>query len=98
VTNTYVNRLRTGLSLQQPSGSWTNGFAYDAARLLTNVTSQAGSFADHNPRAGVVGRSCGLKAARRWCGEQQRVWACPMGGQLLLLEFLAVSLAIVTTF
>jgi RHS repeat-associated protein len=44
VTNTYVNRLRTALSLQQPSGVWTNGFIYDAARRLTNVTSSAGSF------------------------------------------------------
>src|SRR5438128_2994678 len=44
VTNTYVNRLRTALSLQQPTGAWTNGFGYDAAKRLTNVTSQAGSF------------------------------------------------------
>jgi RHS repeat-associated protein len=44
VTNSYSNRLRTGLSLAQPTGSWTNGFDYDAAKRLTNVTSQAGSF------------------------------------------------------
>jgi RHS repeat-associated protein len=44
VTNTYVNRLRTALSLQQPTGTWTNGFKYDPGRQLTNVTSQAGSF------------------------------------------------------
>src|SRR5205814_2888858 len=44
VTNTYVNRLRTALSLQQATGAWTNGFIYDAAGRLTNVTSQAGSF------------------------------------------------------
>jgi len=44
VTNTYVNRLRSGLSLQQPTGAWTNGFAYDAARRLTNVISPAGAF------------------------------------------------------
>jgi RHS repeat-associated protein len=44
VTNTYANRLRTALALQQPSGIWTNGFKYDAAQRLTNVTSQAGSF------------------------------------------------------
>src|SRR5439155_14419655 len=43
-TNTYVNRLRTALALQQPTGAWTNGFIYDAAARLTNVTSQAGSF------------------------------------------------------
>jgi len=45
VTNSYNNRLRTALSLAQPTGKWTNGFAYDAAKRLTNVTSQAGSFA-----------------------------------------------------
>src|SRR6266487_6464361 len=45
VTNSYSNRLRTGLSLAQPTGSWTNGFGYDPAKRLTNVTSQAGSFA-----------------------------------------------------
>ena len=28
VTNTYVNRLRTAMSLQQPTGVWTNGFIY----------------------------------------------------------------------
>lgn len=45
ITNTYVNRLRTKLVLQQPTGLWTNSFAYDSAKRLTNVTSQAGSFA-----------------------------------------------------
>ena len=44
VTNTYNNRLRTGLVLQQPAGSWTNGFGYDAAKRLTSVTSPAGAF------------------------------------------------------
>src|SRR5206468_264141 len=45
VTYTYNNtRLRSGLTLQQPSGSWTNGFSYDAARRLSTVTSPAGSF------------------------------------------------------
>jgi RHS repeat-associated protein len=43
VTNTYQNRLRTGLALQQPAGAWTNGFGYDGAARLTNVVSQAGS-------------------------------------------------------
>ncbi len=44
VTNTYVNRLRTALSLQQPTSAWTNGFGYDAAKRLTNVISPAGTF------------------------------------------------------
>ena len=44
MTNTYANRLRTRLVLEQPTGLWTNSFAYDAARRLTNVTSPAGAF------------------------------------------------------
>jgi hypothetical protein len=46
VTNTYANRLRTILTLQQAPGRplWTNAFGYDAAGRLTNVTSPAGSF------------------------------------------------------
>ena len=44
VTNSYVNRLRTSLVLQQPTGLWTNGFIWDAAGRLTNATSRAGSF------------------------------------------------------
>ena len=41
--NTFVERLRVGLGLSQPVGAWTNGFIYDAAGCLTNVTSQGGS-------------------------------------------------------
>jgi RHS repeat-associated protein len=44
VTNTYLNRMRVGLVLAQPAGFWTNGFAYDPAQRLTNVTMSAGSF------------------------------------------------------
>jgi len=44
VTNFYFQRLRTSLVLQQPTGTWTNGFAYDAAKRLSSVTSRAGSF------------------------------------------------------
>src|SRR6266496_3227424 len=58
VSNTYVDRLRTGLSLQQPTGAWTNGFGWDAAKRLTNVTSQAGSFnySYLSPRAFLVSK------------------------------------------
>jgi len=45
VTNLYSYRLRTALGLAQPTGAWTNGFGYDAMKRLTNVTSQAGTFA-----------------------------------------------------
>ena len=44
VTNAYSNRLRTKLNLQQPTGLWTNAFAYDSTKRLTNVTSPAGTF------------------------------------------------------
>src|SRR5947199_10199134 len=45
VTYTYNNRLRASLSLQQPAGSWTNGFTWDAAHRLSTVSSPAGAFA-----------------------------------------------------
>jgi hypothetical protein len=44
VTNTYSNRRRLGLSLQQPTGTWSNGFGWDLAGRLTYVTSAAGAF------------------------------------------------------
>ncbi len=45
VTYGYNNdRLRSSLSLQQPTGYWTNGFTYDAARRLSSVTSPAGTY------------------------------------------------------
>jgi RHS repeat-associated protein len=45
VNYTYANRLRTGLSVQLPTGSaWTQGYGYDSARRLTSVDSQAGDF------------------------------------------------------
>jgi uncharacterized protein RhaS with RHS repeats len=37
-----VNRLRTALSLQELTGTWTRGFVY-AAKRLTSVTSPAGT-------------------------------------------------------
>jgi RHS repeat-associated protein len=53
VSYTYNNRgLRSGFSLAQPSGSWTNGYLYDAARRLTNVTSGAGAFSYEYTGAG----------------------------------------------
>src|SRR5213592_4799365 len=45
VTNTYNNRFRNALSLQQPTGAWTNGFGFDEFARLTNVISQAGTSA-----------------------------------------------------
>ena|SRR5437867_1452118 len=44
VTNSYVNRQRTALALQQPTGYWNNGFVYDQARRLSIVVMSAGTF------------------------------------------------------
>ncbi|MCX6922092.1 MAG: hypothetical protein NT154_02560 [Verrucomicrobia bacterium] len=65
VTNTYVNRLRTALRLQQATGLWTNGFGWDMAGRLTNVTSPAGAFgythtALYNGYAGRLVQQLGL--------------------------------------
>ncbi len=51
VTNTYLNRRRIALAVQgvsilgEPFAAWTNGFGWDSAGRLTNVTSPAGAFA-----------------------------------------------------
>jgi RHS repeat-associated protein len=55
VTYGYNNaRLRTSLSLQQSTGTWTNGFLYDAARRLTRVTSPAGAYTNAYRGAGTL--------------------------------------------
>src|SRR5437667_870317 len=56
VTNLYWNGMRTNLTLQQPINVWTNRFGWDAAKRLTNVTSQAGSFTNEY-FSGVAGAS-----------------------------------------
>ena len=37
VTNLYSDRLRTDLVLQQPTLTWTNKFAWDAAKRLNRL-------------------------------------------------------------
>jgi len=45
VTNYYNSgRMRSGLGLAQPTGSWTNGFTYDAGHRLATVISPVGTF------------------------------------------------------
>ena len=44
VSLTYANRLRTGLTLLQPTSTWTNRFTWDAAVRLASVVSPAGTF------------------------------------------------------
>ncbi len=41
MTNSYNQRLRVGLDLQQPTGVWTYRFAYDTAKRLTNSSAVA---------------------------------------------------------
>ena len=41
----YDQGHRTNLSLTEPSGSWSQSYAYDAESRMTNITSPAGSFA-----------------------------------------------------
>lgn len=44
LTNVYWSRMRTNLSLAQPTGVWTNSFGYSATHRITSVTSPAGTF------------------------------------------------------
>ena len=45
VTLSYQNRRRTGLSVTQPNAAaWSQSYAYDVAKRLTNITSGAGAF------------------------------------------------------
>jgi len=55
VTNTYSDRLRTVLDLQQPNSSdWIQTYAYDTANRMNRITSPAGTFTyTYNP--GVIG-------------------------------------------
>jgi RHS repeat-associated protein len=86
VTYTYNNaRLRSGLSLQQPTGTWTNGFLYDAVKRLTNLTSQAGAFAYSYAAGsewplvtGVTTNGFLRNDASAWVGFQFTVGAVPM--------------------
>jgi RHS repeat-associated protein len=55
VTYGYNNaRLRGSLSLQQPTGTWTNGFLYDTAARLSRVTSPAGAYTNTYRGAGTL--------------------------------------------
>jgi RHS repeat-associated protein len=55
VTYGYNNaRLRDSLSLQQPTGVWTNGFLYDTAARLSRVTSPAGAYTNTYRGAGTL--------------------------------------------
>jgi RHS repeat-associated protein len=97
VTNGYNNRLRFALGLQQPTGWWTNGFIYDSARRLTNVTSPAGAF-NYSYLSGVAGAS-------GYCSKLIRQQTMPNGAAItnnfdsvgrLLGTYLRTSAAVLT--
>jgi RHS repeat-associated protein len=44
VTNTYVQGLRTALTLSQTTSNWSESFGYDSSWRLQTLTSPAGSF------------------------------------------------------
>ncbi len=57
VTSSYhatAPRLRTGLTVQQPSGSWAHTYGYDAARRLRTITGPAGTFTYTHKGPGTV--------------------------------------------
>jgi RHS repeat-associated protein len=43
ITNVYWSRMRTNISLAQPTGVWTNAFVYSSTHRLYSVTSPAGT-------------------------------------------------------
>jgi RHS repeat-associated protein len=45
LTSTYVQGLRTALTLSQTTSNWSESFGYDAGWRMTNVVSPAGAFA-----------------------------------------------------
>src|SRR5271157_3162987 len=54
----YNQGHRTSLSLTEPSGSWSQSYAYDSEWRMTNITSPAGAFgyayATPNPASALI--------------------------------------------
>jgi RHS repeat-associated protein len=75
VSYTYNNRLRSSVSVQQPDAdSWTQTYAYDNARRLTNTTSPAGIFgytydAIRNMQVGVLSLPNGASITNSYDGN-----------------------------
>ncbi|MDX1950703.1 MAG: hypothetical protein SFY81_00885, partial [Verrucomicrobiota bacterium] len=65
VSNLFnASGLRSGMVVYQPTGTFTNGYLYDAGKRLTNLTSKAGTFSyDYFPPVG------GVKSASRLVGK-----------------------------
>lgn len=47
VTNVYINRLRTGLKLPQPTGVWANGYGAGSASRPSGATTGTGTNPSH---------------------------------------------------
>ena len=58
-------RLRQSLTLQQPTGSWSQSYGYDAADRLSVLTSPAGSFTNGYFGAGSLVANLGLPNTAR---------------------------------
>ena len=68
VTYTYhasVPHLRTGLTLQQPAGSWTQGYGYDGVKRLQTVTGPMGTFTYAYRGAGTLWTNLALPNTSR---------------------------------
>jgi YD repeat-containing protein len=68
VTYSYhlqVPHLRTGLTLQQPSGSWTQTYGYDAARRLETVGGTSGNYTYTYRGAGTLWTNLALPNSSR---------------------------------
>jgi YD repeat-containing protein len=60
-----VPRLRTSVSLQQPSGSWTQTYGYDAAKRLSTVGGTAGTHSYTYRGAGTLWTNLALPNTSR---------------------------------
>jgi len=63
VTYTYNNRMRSSLTLQQPTGNWTNGYTWDATHRLSTENSPAGAFTYTYSGAGKLVKKLALPNA-----------------------------------
>jgi RHS repeat-associated protein len=68
ITHTYhpsVPRPRTGLTVQQPTGNWSQSFGYDAARRLQTVGGTSGTFTYTYKGAGILWTNLALPNTSR---------------------------------
>jgi len=63
MTYNYNNRMRASLTLQQPTGNWTNGYTWDGAHRLSTEASPAGAFTYTYSGAGKLVKKLALPNA-----------------------------------